>query len=152
MTRTIFAALAVSSLALTTPAIAHGHKRHHRHHHHRYVDANGNVSRVIGGRPRGCPHAYCGCSASLYLFGRIIPSLNLAANWIRDFPRTLPAPRTVAARRHHVMVLLRHIDGDRWLVRDANSGRHLTRVHVRSIRGYVIVDPRGRPSLLARSQ
>jgi hypothetical protein len=103
-------------------------------------DANGNPARVIGGRPAGCPHAYCGCSASLYLFGRIIPALNLAANWLK-FPRAHPAPGMVAARRHHVFVLLRHVTGHRWFVHDGNSGRHLTREHVRSIAGYVIVDP-----------
>lgn len=95
---------------------------------------------VIGGRPAGCPHAYCGCGASLYLFNRIRPELNLAWNWVKYFPRTTPAPRTVAANRHHVMVLLSHVSGNDWLVHDSNSGRGLTRVHVRSIRGYVIVD------------
>jgi hypothetical protein len=109
--------------------------------HARPFDANGNEARVIGGRPAGCPHAYCGCSASLYLFGHIIPSLNLAANWIKKFPRAHAAPRMAAARRHHVFVLIRHISGSNWLVHDGNSGHHLTREHVRSIRGYVIVDP-----------
>jgi hypothetical protein len=46
-----------------------------------------------------------------------------------------------AVRRHHVFVLERHIGGDTWLVWDANSGRHLTRVHPRSIAGFTIVDP-----------
>jgi hypothetical protein len=97
---------------------------------------------ILGGRPPGCPHAYCGCSASLYLYGRIIPELNLAANWIRKFPRTYAAPRMVAARRHHVMVLLSHVSGFDWLVFDPNSGNHLTREHVRSIAGYTVLDPR----------
>lgn len=101
-------------------------------------DANGNV---VGGRPAGCPHAFCGCEASLYLFGRIIPSLNLAANWIRKFPRAHPAPGMAAARRGHVMVLMQHVGGSDWLVHDGNSGGHKTREHVRSIKGYVIVDP-----------
>jgi len=48
----------------------------------------------------------------------------------------------VAVRRHHVFVLEHHISGDQWLTYDANSGRHLTRVHVRSIAGYTIVNPR----------
>ena len=56
------------------------------------------VSQVIGGRPPGCPAQYCGCGASLHLFGRIIPALNLAANWLR-FPRAQPAQNMVAARR-----------------------------------------------------
>jgi hypothetical protein len=97
---------------------------------------------VLGGRPSGCPHAFCGCGASLYVFGRIIPTLNLAANWLR-FPRTAPAPNMVAARRGHVFVLERHIVGNKWLVHDSNSGGHRTRVHPRSIAGFAIVNPRG---------
>jgi hypothetical protein len=97
---------------------------------------------VLGGRPSGCPHAFCGCGASLYVFGRIIPTLNLAANWLR-FPRTAPAPNMVAARRGHVFVLKRHIAGNKWLVHDSNSGGHRTRMHPRSIAGFAIVNPRG---------
>lgn len=97
---------------------------------------------VIGQRPAGCPHAYCGCGASLHLFGRIIPALNLAANWFR-FPRAAPAPGMAAVRRHHVMVLEADLGGGIWTVYDANSGSHLTRVHARSLAGYIIVDPHG---------
>jgi hypothetical protein len=107
------------------------------------MDANGNPT-VIGGRPAGCPRAFCGCEASLHVFGRIIPELNLAANWIRKFRRTSPAPGMAAARRHHVMVLLHHVEGSRWMVHDGNSGRRLTHRHVRSIAGFVIVDPHAR--------
>lgn len=104
------------------------------------IDANGNV---VGGRPPGCPHAFCGCEASRYVFGEIRPELNLAANWIVKFPRTAPAPGMVAARAHHVMVLMSHVSGSKWLVHDGNSGGGLTRNHVVSIKGYVIVDPHG---------
>jgi hypothetical protein len=110
----------------------------------RVSDADGNRASVVGGRPAGCPHAFCGCEASLYLFGKIVPALNLAANWIRKFPRAYPAPGMAAARNHHVMVLIRHVSGSDWLVHDGNSGGHKTREHVRSIAGYVIVDPRSR--------
>ncbi|EAQ34499.1 hypothetical protein NB311A_12177 [Nitrobacter sp. Nb-311A] len=99
------------------------------------------AGRIVGGRPRGCPRRYCGCGASLHIFGRIIPRLNLAANWLR-FPRAAPAPGMVAARRGHVFVLKRHLHGRTWLVWDANSGRGKTRVHPRSIAGFTIVDPR----------
>jgi hypothetical protein len=98
---------------------------------------------ILGGRPAGCPSRFCGCGASLYVFGRIIPTLNLAANWLR-FPRTAPASGMVAARRGHVFVLKQHLAGNTWLVHDSNSGRGRTRVHPRSIAGYVIVNPRGR--------
>jgi len=91
-------------------------------------------------RCRACVERRCG--ASLYLFGKIIPSLNLAANWLR-FPRAAPAPGMVAARRGHVFVLNRHIRGKVWWVWDANSGGGKTRVHPRSIAGFKIVDPRG---------
>lgn len=105
------------------------------------VDANGGA--VVSRRPQGCPHAFCGCEASLYVFGKIRPDLNLASNWIRKFPRTSPAPGMAAARSGHVMVLMSHVGGNDWLVHDGNSGGGATREHVRSIRGYVIVNPRG---------
>lgn len=105
------------------------------------ADANGNGT-IVGTRPSGCPHRYCGCAASLYLFGEIRPDLNLAANWKRKFPRTEPASGMVAARNGHVMVLMSHASGDEWMVHDGNSGGGRTREHVRSIRGYTIVNPR----------
>lgn len=105
------------------------------------ADANGNGT-IVGGRPSGCPHQFCGCVASLYLFGEIRPELNLAANWKRKFPRTEPASGMVAARNGHVMVLMSHAGGDEWMVHDGNSGGGRTREHVRSIRGYTIVNPR----------
>lgn len=104
------------------------------------IDANGNTI-IIGGRPEGCPRQFCGCEASRYVFGRIRPELNLASNWIKYFPRTEPAPGMAAARGGHVMVLVSHVSGSDWLVHDGNSGGGLTRRHVRSIRGYVTVNP-----------
>jgi hypothetical protein len=96
---------------------------------------------LIGGRPAGCPPRFCGCGASLHLFGRIIPALNLAVNWLR-FPRAAPAPKMAAARPGHVFVLERHIAGNVWLVHDSNSGGRKTRLHPRSIAGFTIVNPR----------
>jgi hypothetical protein len=98
--------------------------------------------RVIGGRPTGCPSSFCGCGASLRVFGHVVPELNLASNWLR-FPRTAPAPGMVAARRGHVFVLEQPLGGDMWMAYDANSGGHATRMHARSLRGYTIVNPRG---------
>jgi len=106
------------------------------------VDANGNTA-VIGGRPAGCPAEFCGCEASLYVFGEIRRELNLAAAWMRKFPRAQAAAGMAAVRNHHVMILMRHVEGNDWLVHDGNSGGRLTREHVRSISGYVIVDPHG---------
>jgi len=96
--------------------------------------------RVVGGRPSGCPNAFCGCEASLYRFGRIIPALNLAGNW-RRFPRAAPAPGMAAVNSGHVMILQQHVAGNIWYVHDGNSGGHVTREHPRSIAGYSIVDP-----------
>jgi hypothetical protein len=96
---------------------------------------------VVGHRPAGCPRRWCGCGASLRVFGKIIPRLNLAANWLA-FPRTAPAPNMAAARRGHVFVLEHHIQGNTWWVYDANSGGGKARMHARSIRGFTIVNPR----------
>ena len=96
---------------------------------------------VVGRRPTGCPRNFCGCEASRYLFGHLRPDLNLASNWMRKFPRTSPAPGMAAVRNHHVMILMSQVDGGNWLVHDGNSGSGLTREHVRSIGGYIIVDP-----------
>jgi hypothetical protein len=46
-----------------------------------------------------------------------------------------------AVRNHHVFVLMSHVGGNNWLVHDGNSGRGLTREHVRSINGYTVVNP-----------
>jgi hypothetical protein len=105
------------------------------------VEANSGRGQIVGGRPAGCPRSFCGCGASMRVFGRIVPGLNLASNWLR-FPRTAPAPGMVAARRGHVFVLERHVEGDMWMAYDANSGGHATRIHVRSLRGYTVVNPR----------
>ncbi|SHG87695.1 hypothetical protein [Bradyrhizobium erythrophlei] len=138
--------LFVLAVAPISSAQARGH-HHYRHHHRalrRRAVTEGAV--VVGTRPTGCPHAFCGCEASLFLFHKIVPALNLAYNWLRKFPRAEPAPYRAAARSGHVFVLLRHVVGDLWFVHDGNSGHHLIREHVRSIRGFVIVDPSGNPS------
>jgi hypothetical protein len=118
-------------------------RRERRAVSYRYAmaEANGGRGQVVGGRPAGCPRSFCGCGASIRVFGRIVPGLNLAANWLR-FPRTPPAPGMVAARRGHVFVLEQHLGGDMWMAYDANSGGRATRIHARSLRGYAVVNPR----------
>ena len=97
----------------------------------------------IVSHPAGCPkRAFCGCGASVEIFGRPVRDLFLARNWFK-FPRAEPAPGTVAVRRGHVFVLRQHVQGDTWLVYDANSGGRKTRVHHRSIAGLTIVNPHG---------
>jgi hypothetical protein len=96
--------------------------------------------------PAGCPRrAFCGCGAAVEVFGRPIRSLWLAANWLR-FPRASPAPGMVAARRGHVFVIRQVLGGGRVLAYDANSGGRKTRLHVRSLAGFVVVDPSGGPA------
>ncbi|MGV7215070.1 hypothetical protein [Bradyrhizobium sp. UFLA05-112] len=104
------------------------------------TQVNVSGTQIVGGRPSGCPRSFCGCGAALHVFGRIVPELNLAANWLR-FPRTAPAPGMVAARRGHVFVLEQHLQGDMWMAYDANSGNRSTRIHARSLRGYTVVNP-----------
>jgi hypothetical protein len=96
----------------------------------------------IVSHPRGCPaRAFCGCGASVESFGHSVRSLWLARAWFR-FPRVVAAPTMAAVRSHHVMILKHQIEGVIWMVYDANSGGHATRIHARSIAGYVIVNPR----------
>jgi hypothetical protein len=126
---------------------------HHRYRHQPFRSMalfTGDIQtneRIVGGRPSGCPHAFCGCEASLFRFGRVIPQLNLASNW-RRFPRTAPATGMAAVRGGHVMILQQHVAGDIWYVHDGNSGGHVTREHPRSIAGYTIVDPSSASSTL----
>jgi len=167
----LFVAL-VTTIALSVPAEAHRH-HYRPHPIHRGMDRLPAVARselfqtnssytaddedsryerpqhrtgsggVVGGRHAGDPHAFCGAEAARYVFGVAKRDLWLAANWIRKFPRTSPAPGMAAARNHHVMILMSHVEGSNWLVHDGNSGRGLTREHVRSIAGYVVVNPHG---------
>ena len=137
----------VCTVALLLCVSVQAQARPYHHHRHRLFQAmasfNGDVQsseRIVSSRPSGCPHAFCGCEASLFRFGRIIPQLNLAANW-RRFPRTAPAPGMAAVRSGHVMILQSHVEGNIWNVHDGNSGGHVTREHPRSIAGYTIVDP-----------
>jgi hypothetical protein len=91
--------------------------------------------------PAGCPRvAFCGCGASVRLFGRSVRELWLAANWLK-FPRAIPSPGMAAVRQHHVMILEAQGSNGGWIVYDANSGGHATRIHERSLAGYVIVNP-----------
>lgn len=133
--------------AVTTTADArHGHHRIIRNADRaaiQYVnDAHGNGT-IVGRRPADCPRSFCGCEASRYLFGHVRADLNLASNWARKFPRTSPAPGMAAVRNHHVFVLMSHVGGSNWLVHDGNSGHGLTREHVRSISGHIVVNPQG---------
>lgn len=103
----------------------------------------------IVAHPDGCPRRlFCGCGAAKRLkevWGIIVEKpreLWLAANWYR-YPKAQPAPGMIAVRRHHVYVIEADLGGGKVLAYDANSGRGLTRIHVRSLAGYTVVNPRG---------
>ncbi|HXX07320.1 MAG TPA: hypothetical protein VEJ43_04525 [Pseudolabrys sp.] len=105
--------------------------------------AMADTGTVIGARPSGCPHSYCGCGLRKYL-GLADERLNLASNWARLLPRTPgPGPGVAAVRNHHVMYIESSAGNGQWMVRDYNSGGGLSRMHVRDVRGYVFVNPRG---------
>lgn len=118
---------AALAILLSSPAEARRH----------YYSSGSIVS-----HPAGCPgRQFCGCGASVRVFGRPVRELFLSSNWLR-FPRTAPHAGAVAVRRGHVFVLEAPLGGSVWQVYDANSGGHATRIHARSIQGYAIVSPR----------
>jgi len=95
--------------------------------------------------PAGCPpRAFCGCGVALRLLGKPVRAggLAIAANWT-GFPRTSCAPGMAAARRGHVFAIEQCLPGNMALAYDPNSGQRLTRLHVRSLSGYAIVNPHG---------
>ena len=105
--------------------------------------ATADAAQIIGTRPSGCPHSYCGCGLRKYL-GLEDTRLNLASNWARLFPRESgPRAGLAAVRSGHVMYIEGPAGNGRWLIRDYNSGGGLSRVHVRDVRGYVFVNPHG---------
>ena len=157
---------ALAATILITTSLAHQSEARTRHHKDinrstiitcdirgctdRKIDYNPRVQyasvvrddgRTIGGRPSGCPHAFCGCGTSLHIFGRIIPDLNLAANWGKRFSPSPCAAGNVAWRYGHVFAI-ESCNGDGTvLAYDPNSGGHQTRIHTVSLSGYRIVDP-----------
>ena len=97
------------------------------------------VAEVVGGRPAGCPARFCGCASAKYLGIKHDGRLNLARNWLR-FPRAEPGPGMAVVRNGHVAIIIGGSHG-RWVMFDPNSGRGLTRKHVRPLFGKV-VNPR----------
>lgn len=101
-----------------------------------------NISTQILPHPAGCPRTlFCGCGAALEVFGKHVRHLWLARNWLR-FPPAQPGPGMVAANTRHVMVIRQYLGNGKALVYDANSGRGLTRLHVRSLSGFSVRNPR----------
>lgn len=124
-------------------------KRRHRTAR-KAVKVTGNAPTIMP-HPPGCPQrAFCGCGVSLFVFGKAVAQggLAIAAEWLR-FPRAEPGPGMVAARRGHVFAILKNLGRGKVLAYDPNSGRHQTRIHVRSLRGFAVVDPHGGKTMLA---
>lgn len=95
--------------------------------------------------PEGCPRrAFCGCGTARYLLGKAVKAggLAIAANWL-GFPRAEPGPGMAAARVGHVFAIIKNLGNGKVLAYDPNSGHHQTRIHVRSLRGYTVVNPHG---------
>jgi hypothetical protein len=106
------------------------------------VALTANAGTIIGSRPSGCPHSYCGCGLRMYL-GLSDVRLNLASNWSRLFPHeSAPRAGLAAVRSGHVMYIEAAAGDGQWVIRDYNSGGGLSRVHVRDVRGYAFVNPR----------
>lgn len=108
------------------------------------VFESGGAPQVVN-HPEGCPRrAFCGCGTSLFLLGKAVAQggLAIAANWL-GFPAAEPGPGMAAARRGHVFAIVKVLSPGVVLAYDPNSGRHQTRLHVRSLRGYRVVNPHG---------
>lgn len=131
----------VAILALLFGFIASPAEARHRHHYTSHITIHNvsmkvwrNDGQIIGGRPSGCPHAYCGCGARLYL-GIDDMRLNLASNW----PIYYHGSTQVAVWNHHVAIIEQQLGNGMALLRDYNSGGGLSRLHERSIAGARIV-------------
>jgi hypothetical protein len=104
----------------------------------RYATGGGEIIQ----HPAGCPvRLFCGCGASIEVFGHSVRDLWLVSNWYR-FPRAAPAAgMAVLWGTHHVAVIRQYFGDGTALLYDANSGKGLTRVHRIRIAGLAVVDP-----------
>jgi hypothetical protein len=126
------------------------HKQHRRHGKTRSRSERQHVARdkirsaQTVAHPSGCPStSFCGCGVALHVFGHHVRRLWLASNWL-SFPRANPAPGMVAVRRGHVFAIIETKGNGSVLAYDPNSGRHRTRVHLRSLAGFKVVNPLGK--------
>lgn len=145
MLRILFAAMML--IALSLPAEA----RHHRTVQPVCIDSGdimrpcltgqgavpvaAHAARVAGGRPVGCPHAWCGCWLAAYR-GIVDRSLWLARNWAR-LGSNAGGPRVgaIAVWPHHVG-LVTAVDGNRIMLLSGNDG-NAVRERWRPTRGVI---------------
>ena len=133
--KALFMAAFAALLIASSPAQA----KHHRQHASRITLHNVTVSftrneQIIGGRPSGCPHAYCGCGARKHL-GIDDVRLNLASNWRHLYHGS----QMVAVWNHHIAIVEQMLGNGMAVLRDYNSGSGLSRIHERSIAGATLV-------------
>lgn len=96
----------------------------------------------IVAHPKGCPaKRFCGCGTALKVFGRHRRDLWAARAWLR-FPKASAAPGMVAANKKHVFYIISVVGSNKVLAYDPNSGRNKTRIHVRSLAGFSVRNPR----------
>ncbi|MGA8615163.1 MAG: hypothetical protein WB760_26480 [Xanthobacteraceae bacterium] len=127
----------IGALTVLVGCFAMSSCAHARHLRRAYSYDEG---RVVS-HPSGCPwSAFCGCGASVKIFGHPVRDLYLASNWYR-FPRTSPHAGAVAVWSHHVAVIESYNGDGHAIAYDANSGGHLTREHEISLAGAAIVQP-----------
>lgn len=158
--------LFIAALLVFAVSVTSAEARHHRHyktiHSHfngpvcanlvddRYPCSNRQAPAIerryssnegIVSHPSGCPRsAFCGCGASVRIFGHPVRNLYLARNWFQ-FPHASPSSGMVAVRNHHVFVI-ESVNSDGTVVAyDANSGHHQTRIHTISLNGYSVRNP-----------
>jgi hypothetical protein len=91
----------------------------------RYAAADQQYSyQSEGGRPSGCPHAWCGCWLSMQLFGENRRELWRAFNWLK-FPKTSPHVGAVAVMGRkgggHVGLVTGFDDNDNPILKSGNS-------------------------------
>lgn len=103
---------------------------------------------VVVSHPVGCPRRlFCGCGVSVRVFGKPIRNLYRAKNWLHKFPRARPASGMVAYRSRrgggHVAYIKQYLGDGMAVLYDPNSGGGRTRIHTRSIAGWIVVDPHG---------
>lgn len=154
----------LAALAFTTPVHAqsdgmpswagystsHVVKRHYKSNKRvvrapaRYNQRTGSLAAVqVLPHPAGCPRRlFCGCGASMHLFGRVKPGLMLAANWLK-FPRAQAAHGMVAARRGHVFVIDKVLGNGTVMAYNYNGYGGRSTYQALSLRGYTVVNPRG---------
>ena len=120
------------ALILATSTIANAKHRHSHRSIGTYISAD--TGEQILPHPAGCPRsAFCGCGAMNDL-GVTDKRYMKASYWVH-----YQGHGTVAVWSHHVAVVEQMLGNGLAMLRDYNSGGHLSRRHVRSIAGARIV-------------